>query len=118
MQAGLPARRYTGWMSNPLPPHALPIRQVLDQSAPLVRLVQRLRESQQRFEIAQAAMPALLRKSVKPGPVDDTGWTLLAANAAVAAKLRHLVPAIEARLSDAGWPVRAVRVKVEAVPGG
>ena len=47
------------------------------------------------------------------GPIDDDGWSLLCANAAVAAKLRQLVPHLEQRLRDAGQPVTAIRVKVQ-----
>lgn len=103
-------------MSTKPVPQALPIRQALDQSAPLVKLVQRLRESQGRHAAIEPALPAALRRSVRPGPVDEQGWTLLAANAAVAAKLRHLMPLIEQRLLDEGWPPLPLRVKIQA-PG-
>ena len=36
-------------------------------------------------------LPAALARHVRPGPVDAEGWSLLAANAGVAAKLRHHV---------------------------
>jgi hypothetical protein len=49
---------------------------------------------------------------VKPGPVDEEGWSLLAANAAVAAKLRQLRPRVEQRLQEAGWAPATVRIKV------
>ena len=39
---------------------------------------------------------AALMASVQPGPLDEDGWSLLVANAAVAAKLRHLLPRLEA----------------------
>ena len=104
-------------MSTKPVPQALPISRALDQSAPLVRLVQRVRESQERHAAMAPVLPAALRRSVQPGPVDETGWTLLAANAAVAAKLRHLRPLIEQRLADEGWPTLAIRVKVQAPAG-
>jgi broad-specificity NMP kinase len=46
--------------------------------------------------------------------VDEQGWSLLAANAAVAAKLRQLQPRLEDRLRDRGWQVSAIRIKVQS----
>ena len=51
---------------------------------------------------------------VVPGPVDDEGWSLLAANAAVAAKLRQLKPRLEALLQERGWQVSSIRIKVQS----
>ena len=48
------------------------------------------------------------------GPVDENGWSLLAANAAVAAKLRQLQPRLEDLLRERGWAVSAIRVKVQS----
>ena len=104
-------------MSTKPVPQALPIRQALDQSAPLVKLVQRLRESQGRHAAIEPTLPPALRRSVRPGPVDEEGWTLLAANAAVAAKLRHLLPLLAQRLADEGWAALPIRVKVQAPAG-
>jgi hypothetical protein len=39
---------------------------------------------------------------------------MLAANAAVAAKLRQLVPHLEALLREGGWTVCAIRIKVSS----
>jgi hypothetical protein len=44
--------------------------------------------------------------------VDDEGWSLLAPNAASAAKLRHLLPLLQQALAQGGWPAVAIRVKV------
>lgn len=44
-------------------------------------------------------------------PIDEDGWSLLAANAAVAAKLRHLLPRLEGLLAQAGLPGR-IRLKL------
>jgi hypothetical protein len=51
---------------------------------------------------------------VKPGPVDELGWSMLAANASVAAKLRQLQPRLEAVLKERGWQVSAIRIKVQS----
>lgn len=90
----------------------LELRDALARSEPLMRLTQRLRESQQRFDCIAPLLPPPLRARVQAGPVDEQGWALLAANGAVAAKLRQLLPALQARLADAGWPALALRVRV------
>lgn len=94
------------------PPVALPIRQALDASEPMSRLAQRLRASRERLAAIQGALPPTLRPHVQPGPIDDTGWTVLAANAAVSAKLRQLLPSLQARLQADGWPDLPIRVRV------
>jgi hypothetical protein len=102
---------------NPKPPPVTPsplrLREALNDSAPLMRLQQRLRESNARFEAIRACLPAALARHVAPGPVDEEGWALLAANAAVASKLRQLQPRLEQTLRLQGWPVTAIRVRVQ-----
>ncbi len=99
---------------TPVTPDALRIEQALQQSAPLARLQGLLRESNARFAAIQPFLPAALARHVKPGPVDETGWSLLAANASVAAKLRQLQPRLEQVLVERGWQVSAIRVKVQS----
>lgn len=91
----------------------MPIAQALHESAPLGRLAERLRLSNTLFATAAPAFPDGLAAHVSAGPVDDEGWSLLCSNAAVAAKLRQVVPHLEQRLRDAGQPVAAIRVKVQ-----
>lgn len=94
-------------------PGALPIDDALRDSAPLARLRERLDDSQRRFDAIHDLLAPALAAQVVPGPVDETGWTLLAANAAVAAKLRQLQPLLERRLVERGWPAPPVtRVRV------
>ena len=89
------------------------LQQALQRSEPLARLSLLMRESNARFDAIRPSLPAVLAPHVKPGPVDDAGWSLLAANASVAAKLRQLQPRLEAALQEAGWPVSAIRIKVQ-----
>jgi hypothetical protein len=88
---------------------------VLQQSAPLARLQQLIRESNARFEAILPSLPAAMAPHVRPGPVDDAGWSLLAANASVAAKLRQLQPRLESVLREQGWHVSEIRVKVQSM---
>ncbi|MEW6706859.1 MAG: hypothetical protein AB1430_18590 [Pseudomonadota bacterium] len=90
----------------------LPIRDAMDQSAPLAQLFRRLQESNARFATVRAQLPAALQAQVKPGPVDEQGWTLIAPHAAAAAKLRHLAPLLQQALAREGWPALAIRVKI------
>lgn len=96
----------------PVTPDARPLRDALSGSAPLALLMQRHRDSQARFECARAALPPTLAPHVRAGPLDADAWTLLAANGAVAAKLRQLEPRIEAALRDQGWPARSLRIRI------
>jgi hypothetical protein len=93
----------------------LPIAQALHRSEPLERLQQLMRDSNARFDAIRSHLPAALAPHVKPGPVDESGWSLLAANASVAAKLRQLQPRLEDTLRERGWQVSAIRVKVQPV---
>jgi hypothetical protein len=99
-----------------MPAHAqpaLPLSDALRASEPLARLAERLRESKRRFECIAPVLPGALAAQAQPGPVDMHGWTVLAANAAVAAKLRQLVPLFVARLTEHGFSDLPLRVKVQ-----
>ena len=96
----------------PSVPNALRIDEVLRRSSPLALLGERLRDSTARFEAVRACLPPGVVPHIQPGPVDETGWSLLVANAAVAAKLRQCVPRIEETLKKGGWQNTAIRIKV------
>jgi hypothetical protein len=87
--------------------------EVMRASPALSRLVDRLRESNAMFATIRPLLPAVLAANVHPGPLDEAGWSLLGANAAVAAKLRQLVPHLEDRLRANGHTVAAIRIKVQ-----
>jgi hypothetical protein len=91
---------------------ACTLEQALSRSAPLTHLSELIRDSNARFEAVRPLLPSALAPHVKPGPVDEEGWSLLASNAAVAAKLRQLQPRLEAALRDCGWQVIAIRVRI------
>jgi len=95
-------------------PDALRLQQALQMSAPLARLRERIDESNARFDAIRSSLPAVMAAHVRPGPVDEQGWSLLAANAAVAAKLRQLQPRLEEVIRERGWTVSTIRVKVES----
>lgn len=96
----------------PAPAVALPLAEAMRSSQPLSRLVDRLRESNAMFATILPLLPQALAASVRAGPLDEAGWSLLGANAAVAAKLRQLAPRFEERLRERGHAVAAIRIKV------
>jgi hypothetical protein len=102
---------------NPKPPevtpNALSITAVLQSSTALTRLQQLMRDSTARFEAIRPHLPAGLAAQTSPGPVDDLGWSLLAANPSVAAKLRQLQPRLEHKLQERGWQISSIRIKVQ-----
>ena len=102
--------------SAPLPSHTHGIADALAHSEPLAQLARRMRESQARLVAITPLLPPALRAQVKAGPIDELGWTLLVSNSAVSAKLRQMVPALEAHLRTQGWDGPPVRVKMLA-PG-
>jgi hypothetical protein len=99
----------------PTVPDSLPIREALAQSEPMLLLQARIRDSRRRLECILTVLPSSVRPLVQAGPLDESGWTLLAANAAAASKLRHLEPLIQDRLRANGWNLSAIRIKVQAV---
>ena len=100
----------------PLPSATYNIGQALGGSAPLAQLAQRVRDSQARLAVVAPMLAPPLLAHVRSGPLDDEAWTLLAANPAVAAKLRQMLPLLTQALADSGWPTRAIRVKILALP--
>jgi Dna[CI] antecedent, DciA len=88
------------------------LAQALGQSEALSGLSRRLALSQQRWLVASQTLPPALRAQVRPGVLDDEGWTLMVSSAAAAAKLRNCLPLIEASLREAGWSTLALRIRL------
>jgi hypothetical protein len=98
-------------MSTPAPP-AQRLATALGRSEPLTGLLQRLRESQARFDAITALLPPGLKGEVRAGPLDDAAWVLLVSHAAAAAKVRQMLPALEDTLRQRGWPGPPIKIKV------
>jgi len=92
--------------------HAVPVHQAAEEAPTLARLAQLARESAERLKAVEPCIPAPLRASVRPGPIDGTTWCLLVDSSAAAAKLRQLLPVLQARLISSGWQVTAIRLKL------
>jgi hypothetical protein len=90
----------------------LALGDAMGRSTPLARLLLQARQSRERFAVVSALLPPGLREAVRPGPLDDEGWQLLAAHGAAAAKLRQLLPRLEQAVLDHGWPAAPIKVRV------
>lgn len=102
--------------TGPAVPEPLSLGSALAQHQGLARLGFLMQESNRRMAIVSVALPGALKRFVKAGPIDEEGWTLLAANAAVAAKLRHLQPRLLELLAEQGIPPAKLRIKVLQQP--
>ena len=92
--------------------HPVPVHQAAEEAPSLARLAQLARESGERLKAVQSCIPAPLRASVRPGPIDGTTWCLLVDSSAAAAKLRQLLPVLQSKLSSSGYQVTAIRLKL------
>ena len=95
-----------------LPPNTRSINQALQASDALGALRLRMRDSQARLAALQPLLPAAMRPLIQAGPVDEEGYTLLAGNPAVAAKLRYLLPTLAQVLIEQGFAPLPIRVKL------
>lgn len=98
---------------KPMVPDVPQVTSVLGRANSLSSLMQRLKASQACLEVVRTCLPPAMAAHVKAGPLDEEGWTLLAANSAVSAKLRQLQPRLVEALADKGIKVNAIRVKVQ-----
>ncbi len=98
-------------MNKPAP-QGQTVAAALGGSEALAGLMQRVRDSKARLEAVRALLPPGLQDDIRAGPLDDSAWVLLVCNAAAAAKLRQLLPALEAELRQRGWPGPPIRIKV------
>lgn len=90
------------------------VQQAAEDSPTLARLAQLARESGERLKAVEPLIPAAMRRSVKPGPIEGSAWCLLVEGNAAAAKLRQVVPALQAQLCGSGRQVTSIRIKVQA----
>jgi len=99
---------------SPAVPAPRPLAEAIDRHDGLASLARRLAQSEARWAAVRLQLPEGLREQVRPGPIDDEGWSVLASNAAVAAKLRHLLPRLQSALGEQGWPELAIRVRIRS----
>lgn len=94
------------------PPSTLTIHQAAGNSPSLARLTELIHESNDRLKAIESLIPEALRPAVKAGPIEGESWCLLVSSNAAAAKIRQLLPLIQARLLGKGWKVTSIRLKI------
>jgi hypothetical protein len=96
------------------------------QQAPSLAVLTRLaKQSSECLRLVSPLIPASMHASVQAGPLEyappsasapqdqnKVQWCLLAANSAVAAKLRHLLPSLTAHLRTHGHEIHEIRIKI------
>ena len=92
---------------------AIPLQQAAQESPTFARLSELIRASSDRLQAIRSLLPAPLRAGIQPGPIEDGAWCLLVSSNAVAAKLRQLLPALQAHLNSQGLGVTSIRIKVQ-----
>ncbi|MCB2019120.1 MAG: DUF721 domain-containing protein [Hydrogenophaga sp.] len=80
----------------------------------LSALQTRIRESIECLDAIQSLIPIPLRNHLQAGPLNDGEWCLLVRSPAAATKMRQLLPAISQRLTEAGYQINSVRLRVQA----
>lgn len=93
-------------------PQSVSFNQAIENSPSLARLAAMARESTDLLKSVELLLPAAMRASVKAGPIDGETWCLLISSNAAAAKLRQLLPALQARLQANGHNITTIRLKL------
>ncbi len=89
------------------------LTRTLAEHPTLAQLLAQVQASRRCLEAVADLLPPPLLRSVQAGPLEGGAWTLLAANGAVAAKLRQFVPLLERRLAGKEIQITAIRVRVQ-----
>jgi len=98
--------------------HSYTLLQATQDSPTLARLTGLAMESSARLKAIETLIPASLRTAVRAGPIEGPVWCLILDNNAIAAKIRQLLPSLEAHLRAKGWDVNNIRLKVQTPRSG
>jgi hypothetical protein len=91
---------------------AIPLHQAVAESPGLARLTSLVAESAARLRLLQPLLPPSLHAAIRPGPIEGDSWCLLLEHSAAAAKLKQLLPVLQARLQREGC-FAVIRIKVQ-----
>jgi hypothetical protein len=94
-------------------PRSVTVLQATQYSPTLAKLADLASDSSARLRSIQPLIPVSLRPAIQAGPIDGNTWCLILDNAAIAAKLRQLLPALQAHLRAKGWEINSIRLKVQ-----
>ena len=93
--------------------YAVTLQQASEESPTLAKLAALTRDSSERLKAIEMLIPATLRPALQAGPIDGDCWCLLVKSNSAAAKLRQILPALQAHLRIKGWEVNSIRLKVQ-----
>jgi len=88
------------------------LSKALSDSVPLAALLAQAQLSRSCLEAVRPVLGDALASQLRPGPIDEGIWTVLAVNGQAAAKARQLVPLLQQAIYQAGIPVTGIRTKV------
>ena len=94
------------------PPGTVTVAHALQESPTLGSLLGRWRLSLECMQAVRPVLGADLSAQMRPGPVEDKQWTMLAATGAAAAKSRQLLPRIDEAVRGLGLGVENVRIRI------
>ena len=93
--------------------YAITLQQASAESPTLAMLTALTKDSSERLKAIEPLLPAGLRDTVRAGPIEGATWCLLVKSNSAAAKLRQILPALQAHLRTKGWEVNFIRLKVQ-----
>lgn len=88
------------------------VLQAAQTSPILAQLRTLMAQSSQQLADVSHLIPHGIRGRVQAGPLDGNSWCLIVPNAAIATKLRHLVPDLEKHLRVVTQRNQLIRVKI------
>ena len=92
--------------------YAITVQQASLEAPALAQLVALTRDSSERLKAIEPLIPPMLRPALQAGPIEGDTWCLLVRGNAAAAKMRQLLPALQAHLRSRGWEVNAIRLEI------
>ena len=95
---------------------AVTLMEAAQESPSLARLTELTRASSQRLKLIHTLVPGPLQNAIQAGPIEGTEWCLLVSSNAAAAKLRQMLPALQAHLNSHGHAVEKIRLKILQSP--
>jgi hypothetical protein len=101
-----------GRVRGPQTSRALSLAEALQSHATLGALLGSWRTAQECMQVARPTLGPGLATLVRPGPLQEGRWVLLADNGTAASKARQLLPRVQAALQAKGLPVSEVQVRV------
>ncbi len=96
--------------------NAVTLMQATQGSPALARLVDLSKESVSRLKAVESMIPTNLFSAITAGPIEGPVWCLIVQSNAAAAKLRQLLPGLQAHLQSRGWEVTSIRLKIQMDP--